>query len=173
MLYAKNMQQVSCGHENIMWRLLLLVLATSAWDLYKLWGGGIPTLEIEHFVPRLCRLEFHFNLSLLPEFNFILPFLDRSFPPLSYCLLIRSRPSSKPSRFTCYPPTLTVQSAIHLGLTHTLHLPSSAACPRAPCHVPEPDAVTCAGMLPPFLPYAFTEVPGSPWGVCPSQVPMW
>ena len=36
--------------------LLLLLLATSPWCLSELWGGGVPTLDIDHCRPRLRRL---------------------------------------------------------------------------------------------------------------------
>ena len=44
--------------------LLLLVPATSAWGLSELWGGGIPTSDIDHSAHRLWRLALHFNLAL-------------------------------------------------------------------------------------------------------------
>ena len=36
--------------------VLLLILSTIPWGLSKLWGGGVPTLDIDHSGPRICRL---------------------------------------------------------------------------------------------------------------------
>ena len=36
--------------------LLLLILATSLWGLSKLWGGGVPKLDIDHYGPRIFCL---------------------------------------------------------------------------------------------------------------------
>ena len=36
--------------------LLLLILVTSPWGLSELWGGGVPTPDIDHSGPSLCRL---------------------------------------------------------------------------------------------------------------------
>ena len=51
-------------------QVMLLILATSAWGLSELWGGGIPTLGISHSTPRLWRLKLHFTYSLCPTFFF-------------------------------------------------------------------------------------------------------
>ena len=37
-----------CGYY-----MLLLILATSPWGLFELWGGGFPTSDIDHSIPRL------------------------------------------------------------------------------------------------------------------------
>ena len=38
--------------------MFLLLLATSPWGLSKLWGGGVPTPDIDHSGPRLSCLLF-------------------------------------------------------------------------------------------------------------------
>ena len=40
----------------LLFLLLLLLLTNSPEGLSKLWGGGVPTLDIYHSGPRLCRL---------------------------------------------------------------------------------------------------------------------
>ena len=86
--------------------LFLLVLATSPWGLSKLWGGGVPTSNIEHSGPRLHRLLLLFNLSLLPHL-FFSHCPDVSFPHLSYLLIIRSRFSLNPSQLSPAPHLLS------------------------------------------------------------------
>ena len=116
------------------------------------------------------RLTLHFNLTLLPHL-FLLSFLDHLFPPLSYLLPIRSRLSSRSSRFTLSPSLLPLRSAAHLGAALTRHLPPAAACPCALHCMPVPSAISCSGVLSPFLPLAYAQVLVCPWGVCPSQAP--
>ena len=123
--------------------LFLLILATSVWNLSKLWGGGIPTLDTEYYSHRLCRLPLHFNLALPPHL-FILPFLDRSFTPsflppphpqififesLSFHLLPTYSPGTKrrpPWRCLQPPPA---------SLHHSYLRPALRACVyrRSPC----------------------------------------
>ena len=131
--------------------LLLLIPATSVWRLSKLWGGGIPNSDIDHSAHRLRRLTLHFILSLPPHL-FLLSFLDRSFPPLSYRLSICSRSLSKPSCFTWSPHPLLMRSAAHLGTAWTCHHPASAARPCALRHVPASYAVPVLVRSPPFRP---------------------
>ena len=47
---------IFCNNCGLMLLLLLLILATSPWGLSRLWGGGVPTLEIDHSGPRIRRL---------------------------------------------------------------------------------------------------------------------
>ena len=79
--------------------LLLLVLATSPWCLSELRGSGVLTSGIEHSGPRPRSLLLLFSLALPPHL-FLLLFLDRYLPPLSYILPIRSRYYLKPSKFS-------------------------------------------------------------------------
>ena len=79
--------------------LLLLILATSPWGLSELWGGGVPTSDIDHSGPRIRHLFLCTLIS--PPHPLLLP-SDFPYPP-----------SSSPS---C---TRTGSSA-HLGITHLL-----------------------------------------------------
>ena len=120
--------------------LFLFILATSAWVLLELWGGGIPTSEISHFILRLRRLLLLFNLALPPHL-FLLPFLDCSFPPLSYLLPIRSHSSFNPSEFSppphlifcCEAPTTLMSPAAR-------HHTASTSCTCALHRMPTPDS---------------------------------
>ena len=39
---------------------LLLIMATCMWGLYKLYGVGIPTSDIDHSAPRICCHSYSF-----------------------------------------------------------------------------------------------------------------
>ena len=107
-----------------------------------------PNYEVVLFQPQTlnpphlgsCRLTLHFNLALPPH-RFLLSFLDHSFLPCYYRLPIRSRSSSKTSRFTRFRSPLQVWSASHIGISLTRHPPASAARPCAPRCVPASSAV--------------------------------
>ena len=60
----------------------MLILSTSPWGFPSLWGGGVPTLDIKHYGPRICRLLLLFNIAL-PLHLFILLFSGFFFYPSS------------------------------------------------------------------------------------------
>ena len=101
---------------------------------------------------------------------------------LFYLLLSTASPSVavhllRPLFFTRSPPPLPARSAAQMDVAYTHLPPSSAACTCAArtctartCalrRVPAYSAVSRDGALPPFSPLAWTQVPDSPWGVCP------
>ena len=48
--------------------ILLLILATSTWGYSKLWGGGVPTSDIDHSRPSIRPLLLHtLNIWLAPS----------------------------------------------------------------------------------------------------------
>ena len=166
LVFALNGNYFVC----LLFLLLLLKTSTSAWGLSRLWGGGIPTSDIDHYAPRLWRLTLYFNLAITPQF-FILTFLDCSFPP--YCL---SPPHPQlfiveDILFQSLPISSPVRSAAHLGL----YAPSKCQpqplipAPLSTCLCFPPFSVTVSS--PRLLPLACTQVPVSPWGVCLLRVP--
>ena len=113
-----------------------------------------PDYEVVVFQPRTVisphlgsrRLTVHFILTLLLHL-FLLSFLDHLFPPLSYLLPIRSRLSSRSSRFTLSPSLLPLRSAAHLGAALTRHPPPATCHP--PLLVPAPcTACLCLPLFP-------------------------
>ena len=116
--------------------LLLFILASSAWGLSELWGGGIPTSDINQSALRLLRLLLLFNLALLPHLFLILfsvlLFTPSLLPPphlypllfQPLCILNRS------------PTPLLLRSANHLSVAHCptpiiLHCLSLCPAPHA------------------------------------------
>ena len=156
--------------ENIyLLNFLLLVMDTSPWGLSEIWGGWVPTSDIDHSGPRLRRLLLLFSLALPPHLFLLLFFVSLfspSFlpPPHLYPFLFEAL-----SIFTRSPPPLPVRSAAHLDVVRTRRPSASAACPCAPRRVP--GYRSRSGLLPPFPSLSCTQVHFFTWGVSPSQVP--
>ena len=153
------------------WVVLLLILSASPWGLSELWGGGVPTSDMDHSGPRTHRLLLLFNLALLPHL-FLLPFSGFFFYPYLlttthfYPFLFEAL-----SMFTCSTPPILVRRAAHLDTAHTRHPLASAACPCALHRMLASTAVPMLVCSPPLLPSACNQVPVVPWGVFPSRVP--
>ena len=64
-------------------RVFVVLLATSAWCMSGLWGGGVPTLDSEPPAHRLRRYRYTFKLAL--PIHLFLPFVwIVILPPPSY-----------------------------------------------------------------------------------------
>ena len=145
------------------------------------WGGGCLFLnyEVVVFQPQTVTplhlvsvsYRYTFKLGLLP--NLFLPFYRSFFslllPTVSPSLSVHCQ---SPLFFTRSPPPLSVQSTAHLDVTCTRHLSTSAACTCDLLHVTASITVTWDGALPPFPTLDCAQVTISPWGVCPSRVPL-
>ena len=131
--------------------------------------------NLENFpsAPRLWRSAFHFNYSFRHTFFFLRSCIVRPPHPLFYCLPIRSRSLSKPSRFTRSLPLLLVQSAAHLGVARTRPPLSSAARPCTPRSMPVSAFVPVPSHPPPFASVGLHPGPCQPLvGVCSLWVPL-
>ena len=80
---------------------VLLVLSTSPWCLSGLWGGGVPTLDINQCVPRICHLLLRTLIN--PSWPLLLPSYFPS-PPLSSPSCLCTVSSNHPS-ITCLCPS--------------------------------------------------------------------
>ena len=66
--------------------LLLVILSTSPWGLSKLWGGEVPTSDIDHNVPMIRRLLLHTLINppqppLIPSYVLSPPSSSTVLPP--------------------------------------------------------------------------------------------
>ena len=120
-----------------------------------------PTMDIYPSVNRLSLLSVTLYSILCPT-CFLLFFFNQYFSTLTYHLPIRRLSSSNHSYFACSPPHLPVQSAAHMGIACTLHLPASATLPCKPRYMPASAIVSCAGVLPLLPPSAKTQLPVNP-----------
>ena len=134
---------------------MFVLLATSAWVMSKLWGGGVPTSDIDPFTPRIRRYRYTFK----PELP---PYLFLPFSGSLFSLLLPTAPPSVAVHcgiplyvFTRSPPPLPEQSAAHMEVTHTRHPPPSAARPCTTRRVPASPAVTVTVYPPLFRPQPF------------------
>ena len=104
-----------------------------------------------------------FSIAVLPYLFCSIVFWIIIFPLLPPASLSAAVHCQSPLVCTRSPPPLLVRSASHLDVAFTRYLTGSAALPCAPCRMPTPVAVSCAGSIPVLLTSACTHGPVSPW----------
>ena len=106
---------------------LMLILATSPWCLSELWGGGVPTLDIDHSRPRLRRLLF--RTLIWPVLPYPPDILCTAYPAVFF----------HPASTQDHPPTRTsplfvpAYQKIHVNLPSLIrhhHIPTLPLLPR-------------------------------------------